>query len=165
MVCDTSTEDLKFSLLDLGVTSQVWLPGKYLIFCYNQSSSQFPLCLNLTMLLSYSNKLFKLLFLCLVYVSCGTTAQTGFVPGNRHSWDTGARRSPGWRHQVRTCLSRCTTSRRHIKQPVKIRGKTNFQKRCLQGLYAEVGEVCQPETIGLGHSYSHCSRPPQNSFS
>lgn len=116
----------------MGVISWVWLPGKYLILCYSQSASQFPLCLNLSMLLSYSNKHSKLPFLCWVYVSCGNTAQTGFVPGNRHSWDTGARHSPGRRHQVCTCLSRCTTSRRHIKQPVKIRGKPNYQKRGLQ---------------------------------
>lgn len=33
------------------------------------------------------------------------------------------------------------------------------------GLCDEVSEVCQQETMGLGHSYSHCSRLPQNSFS
>lgn len=149
----------------MGVISWVWLPGKYLILCYSQSSSQFPLCLNLSVLLSYSNKHFKLPFLCSVYVSCGNTAQTGFVPGNRHSWDMGARHSPGRRHQVCTCLSRCTTSRRHIKQPVKIRGKPNYQNGVYRGLYAEVSEVCQQETIGLGHFYSHCAHLPQNSFS
>lgn len=134
-----NTEDWFLNLLDLGVISWVWLPGKYLILCYSQSSSQFSLFLNLSMLLSCSNKHFKLPFLFSVYVSCGNTAQTGFVSGNRHSWDMGARHSPGRRHQVCTCLSHCTTSRRHIKQPVKIRGKPNYQKRGLQRI-ADWGE-------------------------
>lgn len=153
----------------MGDRACIWLPEKYLILCYSQSLSCFLLCLKLSTVLSYSNKHFKLPSLCSIYVPCGNTAQTGFVPGDRHSRDTGARHSPGERHHACACLSPRATSRSTHQTAYTHQGKAKLPEMgstedTLLGSGLPEGDG-KYFSLWLEHSYSHCNHLPQNSFS
>lgn len=120
-------------------------------------------------MLSYSNKHLKLPSLCSVYVPCGNTAQTGFVPGDRHSRDTGARHSPCRRHQARTCLSPLRHIQEHTSDGPYRSGKDKLPEMEFKGdtllrsgLPAGGGKYF---SLRLGHPCSYCSHLPQISFS
>lgn len=130
----------------MGDRAWIWLPGKYVILCCRQSSCPFLLFLKLSTVLSYSNKHFKLPSSHSVHVLCGNTAQTGFVPGDRSSRDTGARReTPGGCMPAPHAVSRGTHRTTRSDE-----GTLNYQKQGLQRVVGW-GQVCQQEVVNAFH--------------